>query len=53
MCKNWRQKMENNSSSFIRVIRIILLVLIIAGIGLIFTRDSWVPTLVDYILKIQ
>jgi hypothetical protein len=42
--------MENNSSLFIRVVRIFLLILIIIGIGLIFTRNAWVPKVVDYIL---
>ncbi len=46
----WKN-MEDNASPMIRKIRIILLVAIIIGIGLIATRDSWVPKLVDAILK--
>lgn len=42
--------MEDNSSSAIRALRIVLLVLIIIGIGLIITRSMWVPRLVEYIL---
>lgn len=46
----WKQ-IENNNSPFIRTVRIVLLILIIVGIVLIFTRDTWVPTLVNYILR--
>lgn len=53
MCANWRQKMENNASPLIRTVRIVLLVLIIVGIGLILTKDTWVPKLVDYILIVK
>jgi len=34
-----------------RAIRIFLLVLIIIGIGLLITQKTWVPKIVDYILK--
>jgi hypothetical protein len=44
------KNMENNSSRAIRAVRIILLVLIVVGIGLIVTRDMWVPNLVNYIV---
>ena len=50
MTFNWRN-IEDNASPAIRAIRIILLVMIVAGIALIVTRDSWVPKLVDYIVK--
>ena len=35
----------------IQLIRIILLVLIILGLILIFTRGSWVPNIVNYIIQ--
>lgn len=44
------KNLEDNSSPFIRGLRIFLLVLIVIGIGLIFTQNLWVPKLVDYIL---
>jgi hypothetical protein len=50
MIQNWKQR-GRSSSPFIRAVRIFLLVLIIIGIGLIITRDMWVPKLVAYILK--
>lgn len=34
-----------------KAIRIFLLILIIIGIGLLFTQKSWVPNFVDWILK--
>jgi hypothetical protein len=36
-----------------KAIQIILLVLIIIGLGLIFTQKYWVPGLVDFILKFE
>jgi len=45
------KKLEDNSNPFIRGLRISLLVLIVIGIGLIFTQNLWVPKLVDYILS--
>ncbi len=45
--------MENNSSPLIRKVRIILLVLIIAGLTLIFTQNIWLPKLTDYVLTKQ
>ncbi len=42
--------MEDNASPIVRAVRIILLVLIIVGIGLIFTQGTWVPRLVGYLL---
>lgn len=42
--------MESNSSSIIRKIRIILLVIIIIGLGLIFTQNIWLPKLNEYAL---
>lgn len=44
------KKLEDNSSLFVRGLRIFLLVLIIIGVALIFTQNLWVPKLVDYIL---
>lgn len=44
-------QIEDNSSSTIRVIRVILLVLIVAGITLLLTQKSWLPPLVNYLLK--
>lgn len=49
MCINWK-KYEDNSSPTIRMVRIVLLILIIVGVGLLLTKDMWVPKLVDYIL---
>lgn len=49
MCFNWR-KYEDNSSQTIRLVRIMLLVLIIVGVGLLLTQDSWVPKVVDFLL---
>ena len=34
-----------------KFIRIFLLVLIIIGIGLLFTQKTWVPKVVNYILE--
>jgi hypothetical protein len=48
--KTFLEKIEDNSSVFIRTFRIFLLILIIIGIILIFTQKIWVPKLVDYIL---
>jgi len=45
--------MENNSSSLIRKVRIILLILIIIGLALIFTKNIWLPKLTDYVLTKQ
>ena len=47
-CKN--KKWENNASPVVKAVRIILLILIIVGLVLIFTKNLWVPKLVDYIL---
>lgn len=47
------EKIENNSSLFIKVLRFFLLLLIIVGIFLIFTQKMWVPKLVDYILSFE
>ena len=49
MIFQWK-KMEDNASPIVRAVRIILLVLIIVGIALIFTQDTWVPKLVEYLL---
>ncbi|MES2214366.1 MAG: hypothetical protein V4465_03215 [Patescibacteria group bacterium] len=38
-------------SPALRAFQIFLLVLIIIGIALLFTQDSWVPRLVEYILN--
>lgn len=45
--------MEDNASAFIRVLRIVLLVMTVAGIALIVTRDSWVPKVVNLILSYE
>lgn len=45
--------MENNSSPLIRKVRIILLVLIVVGLTLIFTQNSWLPKLTEYVLTKQ
>jgi len=50
MCFNYK-KWEDNSSTTIRVVRIVLLILIVIGITLLMTQDSWVPKLVDIILR--
>jgi hypothetical protein len=50
MTFDWKS-MEDNASLLVRVSRIVLLVLIIVGIGLIITRDEWVPRLVNSIIK--
>lgn len=50
MCFNYK-KWEDNSSTTIRIVRIVLLILIIIGVILLMTQDSWVPKLVEYILK--
>lgn len=47
--KQW----EDNASLTIRVVRIVLLVLIVIGIGLLLTQDAWVPVLVNAILGIH
>lgn len=51
MCKLWCKNIEDNSSPFIKKVRIILLVMIIVGIGLLATQNIWVPKLVAYIIK--
>lgn len=51
--KNFLEKIENNSNMFIRILRIILLILIVIGVVLIFTQKLWVPKLVDYILSFE
>ena len=45
------KNIEDNASPIVRMVRIILLAMIIVGLGLIATRDSWVPKLVNFILK--
>jgi len=44
------KKWEDNASTTIRVVRIVLLVLIVIGVGLLVTQDKWVPVLVEWIL---
>lgn len=41
----------NHQSPYLRFFQYFLLALIVIGIGLIITRDVWVPVLVEYILK--
>ena len=45
----WKN-IEDNTSPTIRAVRIILLVMIIVGLALIFTRDWWLPSVVNYLL---
>ena len=45
------KRIENNSSLTVRTVRIVLLILIIIGVGLILTRNIWVPNLVSYLLS--
>jgi len=45
----WKQ-LENNESPIIRTVRIVLLVLIVVGIGLLVTQDRWVPVVVSFLL---
>ena len=45
------RQIENNSSPLVRVVRLVLLVLIIIGIGLLLTLKMWVPKLVNIILS--
>ena len=49
MSFQWK-KIEDNTSPIVRAVRIVLLILIIIGIGLLFTQDKWVPVLVQYLL---
>lgn len=51
MCKLWYKNIEDNSSPFIKKVRIVLLVMIIVGVGLLGTQSFWVPRLVAFILK--
>lgn len=37
----------------LKILNIVLLVLIIIGLGLIFTREKWVPGLVDFIISFE
>lgn len=46
------QVMENNSSPFIKKLRITLLVLIIIGVILLFTENIWLQKLTDYLVTI-
>jgi len=41
------------NQSMLKFIRIFLLVLIIIGLGLIFTQKTWVPKLVDKIISYE
>ncbi len=45
----WKN-IEDNSSPTIRVIRIVLLIMIIIGLTLIFSRDWWLPSVINYLL---
>jgi len=47
---NKNNKWEDNASATVKAVRIILLVLIVVGLSLIFTKNLWIPKLVDYIL---
>ena len=49
MLSSWKKE-DYHPSRALKAFQIFLLVLIIIGITLIITRDSWVPKLVDYIL---
>ncbi len=42
---------EYKQSTFMTVVQIILLILIIAGLTLLFTQKHWVPGVVNYILE--
>jgi hypothetical protein len=44
------KKGEYHATPLLRAIQFVLLVLIIAGIILIVTRDSWVPGLVESLI---
>lgn len=50
MCFNWK-KGEYHPSPALKAFQIFLLVLIVIGLGLLITQKSWVPKLVDYIVK--
>jgi len=47
---NWRKE-DYRPSPALKAFQIFLLILIVIGITLIITRDSWVPKLVEYILR--
>ncbi|MCK9344506.1 MAG: hypothetical protein M0P64_00075 [Candidatus Pacebacteria bacterium] len=47
------KKWEDNASPMIRAVRIGLLILIVMGVGLLFTQGYWVPKLVDWILGVN
>ncbi len=38
---------------FIKILRLVLLILIIIGLALVFTRGLWLPKLVDFILQTE
>jgi hypothetical protein len=42
---------EYHPSPLLRAVQIVLLVLIVLGIGLLLSRDTWVPKVVQYILN--
>lgn len=44
------KKEDYRPSPELKAFQIFLLVLIIIGVALLITRDTWVPKLVDYIL---
>ncbi|MFA6253904.1 MAG: MliC family protein [Candidatus Paceibacterota bacterium] len=44
-------KWEDNTGPAVKALRLVLLVLIVVGLVLIFTKNLWVPKLVDYILQ--
>jgi len=51
--KDFFKKIESNSISYVKFLRIFLLILIIIGIILIFNQKFWVPKLVDYIISFE
>ena len=50
MSYKFTQVMENNSSPFIKKLRITLLVLIIVGMVLLCTENIWLQKLTDYLV---
>lgn len=42
---------EYQVSGFHRALQIVLLVLIVIGLGLLFTQKKWVPHVVNFILE--
>ena len=50
MLCNWKKE-DYHPSPALKAFQVFLLILIVVGIALLVTRDSWVPKLVEYILR--